>query len=92
MTDHPVAALLYTLIASPDITLSGLNSGQIRGIFQGQITNWSQLGSQNEAITVILPPPSSAIFAIFRAFVLNGAPVQVSAFIMRNDLPTRVGS
>ncbi|HLX55849.1 MAG TPA: substrate-binding domain-containing protein, partial [Ktedonobacteraceae bacterium] len=90
LTDHPLAALLYSLIVSPDNALTGLSSAQIQAIFQGQITNWAQLGGQNEAITVILPPPSSAIFAIFRAFVLHGAPLQVNAIVFRKDQPSQV--
>jgi len=90
LTDHPLAALLYSLIASPDITLGGLSTIQIQAIFQGQITNWSQLGGPNEAISIILPPSSSAISAIFHAFVLHGSPVQASAFVMKKDLPGRV--
>jgi ABC-type phosphate transport system substrate-binding protein len=90
LTDHPLAALLYCLIASPDITLGGLSTTQIQAIFQGQITNWSQLGGPNEAITIILPPSSSAISAIFHAFVLHGSPIQASTFVMKKDLPGRV--
>jgi phosphate transport system substrate-binding protein len=90
LTDHPLAALLYTLIASPDITLTGLSATQIQAIFQGQITNWSQLGGPNETITVILPPSISAISAIFRAYVLHGSPVQASAFVMKKDQPVRI--
>ncbi|MGH2494592.1 MAG: serine/threonine-protein kinase [Ktedonobacteraceae bacterium] len=90
LTDHPVAALLYSLIASPDITLSGLSTAQIQAIYQGQITNWSQIGGPNEAITLILPPSTSAISPIFHAFVLHGSPVQASAFVMKKDQPARV--
>ena len=90
LTDHPMAALLYSLIASPDVTLGGLSSAQIQAIFQAKITNWSQLGGPNEAISIILPPSSSAISAIFHAFVLHGSPIQASAFVMKKDLPGRV--
>ena len=90
LTDHPLAALLYSLIASPDITLSGLSTAQIQAIYQGQLTNWSQLGGPNEAITLILPPSTSAISSIFHAFVLHGSPVQASAFTMKKDQPARV--
>ncbi|HEU0004193.1 MAG TPA: serine/threonine-protein kinase [Ktedonobacteraceae bacterium] len=90
LTDHPIAALLYSLIASPNITLSGLSTAQIQAIYQGQITNWSQLGGPNQAITLILPPAASAISSIFHAFVLHGSPVSANAFIMKKDQPARV--
>ncbi|HEY6541107.1 MAG TPA: serine/threonine-protein kinase [Ktedonobacteraceae bacterium] len=90
LTDHPVAALLYTLIASPNITLSGLSTAQIQAIYAGQITNWSQLGGPNEAITLILPPSTSSISSIFHTFVLGGAPISASAYVMKKDQPARV--
>jgi phosphate transport system substrate-binding protein len=90
LTDHPVAALLYTLIASPDVSVSGLTTAQIRAIYAGQITNWSQLGGPNEAITLILPPATSSISSIFHAFVLGGAPMSASAYIIKKDQPARI--
>ena len=90
LTDHPVAALLYTLIASPDVSISGLTSAQIQAIYAGQITNWSQLGGPNEAITLILPPATSSISSIFHAFVLRGAPISASAFVIKKDQPARI--
>ncbi len=90
LTDHPLTALLYTLITSPDITLPGLSTTQIQAIYSGQITNWSQLGGPNEAITLVLPSSTSAISSIFRAFVLHGSPISASAFVMKKDQPARV--
>ncbi len=90
LTDHPLAALLYTLIASPGITLSGLSTPQLQAIYSGQVTNWSQLGGPNEAITLILPPSTSAISSIFHAFALHGSPISARAFVMKKDQPVRV--
>jgi ABC-type phosphate transport system substrate-binding protein len=90
LTDHPLAALLYTLIASPDISLSGLSTAQIQAIYAGQITNWSQLGGPNEAITLILPPATSSISSIFRTFILSGAPIAAHTYILKKDQPARV--
>lgn len=90
LTDHPVAALLYTLIASPDISISGLTTAQIQAIYAGQITNWSQLGGPNEAITLILPPATSSISSIFHTFVLGGAPISANAYVVKKDQPARI--
>jgi ABC-type phosphate transport system substrate-binding protein len=88
LVDHPIAALLYTLIASPDVSLAGLSSADIQGIYGGQITNWAQLGGPDERIIVIYPPPAASINAIFRAYVLSGAPVQAAGYTMRKDNPS----
>lgn len=90
LVDQPVAGLLYTLIASPDVSPTNLSSAQIRGIYAGQITNWAQLGGPNERIIVIYPPQTASINAIFSAFVLNGAQAQAAGYRLRKDDPATI--
>jgi ABC-type phosphate transport system substrate-binding protein len=90
VTDHPVAAILYTLIASSDIQVGSLTVGQIQGIYTGKITNWAQVGGPDEAITVILRPANDGITPIFRTFVLNGAPQRVKGMRLKSDSPELV--
>ncbi len=90
LLDHPVAALLFTLIASPDIALAGLSSEQIQAIYAGEITNWAQVGGPDEAITLLYPPVGAPINAILRSFVLNGAPLAAHGYRMKKDAPAKV--
>lgn len=90
LTDHPIGALLYALIVSPDVQVSGLSSAEIQGIFQGQITNWAQVGGSNEVIRIVLPPPTASIAAIFQTFVLNGMTEHVAGIRIKKDAPTLV--
>lgn len=50
----------------------GLTPAQVRGIFQGQITNWSQVGGHNRQIRVINRPVISGTHQAFKELVLNG--------------------
>ena len=50
----------------------GLTLEQVKGIFQGQITNWSQLGGPNALIRVINRPPISGTHQTFKEMILNG--------------------
>jgi phosphate transport system substrate-binding protein len=50
----------------------GLSSDQVKGIFQGQITNWSQVGGPNALIRVINRPAVSGTHQSFKEMVLNG--------------------
>lgn len=77
LTDHAVAVLMCAVIVSPDVHISGLSSSDLQAIYQGQITNWSQVGGPNEAITVILRPPSDTVTTIFRTYMLGGVPEHV---------------
>ncbi len=90
LTDHPIGALLYGLVVSPDVQVSGLSSTEIQGIYQGQITNWAQVGGSDEAITVVLPPATAPITAIFQTFVLNGLAEHVKGIRITKDLPIQV--
>lgn len=90
LIDNPIGALLYALIVSPDVQVSGLSSAEIQGIYQGQITNWAQVGGPNEAIKVILPPPTASITAIFQTFVLNGMTEHVAGIRIKKDAPTLI--
>lgn len=51
----------------------GLTQNEIIGIFQGNTTNWSQLGSQNGTIRVINRPNVSGTRQMFQELVLNGS-------------------
>lgn len=90
LVDHPVAALLFTLIASPDVGIGGLSSEQIQDIYAGHITNWSQVGGRDESITLLYPPAGAPINAIFRSYVLNGASMAARGYRLKQDNPSQV--
>ena len=90
LTDHPIGAMLYAIIVSPDVEVNGLSTTEIQEIFDGQISNWSQVGGSNEAITVTLPPSGASINTIFQAFVLNSVAENVDAMRINKDSPSMV--
>ena len=87
LTDRPIGGLLYALIANPGVSVTGLSSAQIQGIYGGQITNWAQVGGPDLAIKLIFPPQNSPLNAIFRAFVLKGAPESARGITLKKDRP-----
>jgi ABC-type phosphate transport system substrate-binding protein len=90
LTDHPIGAMLYTLIVSPDVDVNGLSKAEIQEIFDGHISNWAQVGGSNEAITVVLPPTGASINTIFQSFVLNDHAEHVNAMRINKDSPAMV--
>ncbi len=50
----------------------GLTSGQVVGIFQEQITDWSKVGGTPGTIRVINRPPDSGTHQAFKELVLKG--------------------
>lgn len=53
---------------------SSLTVQQVRDIFQGKITDWSQVGGGAAPIKVINRPPISGTYQMFQSLVLGGAP------------------
>lgn len=51
----------------------GLTSAQLKGIFQGQINNWSAVGGPSTDIRVINRPPISGTHQAFKELVLKGS-------------------
>ena len=50
----------------------GLTQEQIKDIFQGKITNWSQVGGKDVPIKVVNRPAISGTYQTFQALVLGG--------------------
>jgi len=52
IVDHPVAIVLFDVVVNSAAGLTSLTSQQIRDIFSGTVTNWSQVGGASLPISV----------------------------------------
>lgn len=71
LIDHKVCVVVFALIASPNTGVDGLTKKQIQDIFTGRVTNWKQVGGQDQKITVINRPRSSGTRAVFAKTVMG---------------------
>lgn len=73
LVDHQVAVVPFTLVVSQDISsaVTNLTTQQIKDIYAGNITNWSQIGGPNVPITVVVRTKTSGTRATFDKFILN---------------------
>ena len=73
LVDDKVAVVPFTLVVSQDISseVENLTTQQIKDIYAGKITNWSQVGGPNEPVTVIVRTKTSGTRATFDKFVLS---------------------
>lgn len=53
--------------------VNGLSADQLKGIFTGQITNWSEVGGPDLAITAYIVKKGSATRKVFRKVVMGDA-------------------
>lgn len=79
LIDHRVAVLPYVIIANSRVGVRSLSRDQIRGIFDGSISNWSMVGGRNRKIVVIQRPTASLSRQIFERTITGSLAHSVAA-------------
>lgn len=72
LVEHRVLVNPFVLITHPDLPVKDVTMAQGAQILRGEITNWSQLGGPNQAITVVSRPQSSGSRATIVDKMLGG--------------------
>lgn len=72
LVDHRVAVVTFGIIVNPQTGVKNLTTAQLRGIFSGKTTNWSQVGGKAGPITIINRPRSSGTRAVLVQNILGG--------------------
>jgi phosphate transport system substrate-binding protein len=69
---HEIAYDGITVVVNPKNPISKLTFNQLRGIYNGSISNWKQVGGDDKPIAVISRDSSSGTYADFKKDVLLG--------------------
>ncbi|MFZ4450535.1 phosphate ABC transporter substrate-binding protein [Salibacterium aidingense] len=72
LEDHKVAVVGMTAAIHPDAGVDDLTLEELTDVFTGEVTNWSELGGEDQEITLVNRPDSSGTRATFVNFGLNG--------------------
>lgn len=72
LVDHVVAIAPFALIVNKDVKVDNLTKAQATDIFMGKITNWKEVGGQDQKIIVVHRPDSSGSKALVKKIVLDG--------------------
>ncbi len=97
LVDHEVAVVGMGPVVSLNVTVDDLSLDQLKGIFSGEITNWSEVGGEDAEIHVLNRKSGSGTRATFEAAVF-GAGAEESAFKgdaeldKSGDVQTQMGS
>ena len=59
------------IFTNKDVTVQSLNRDQVRGIFTGEITNWSQVGGPDMPIVVVLGTKIEGTLSEFKKKILD---------------------
>ncbi|APS28196.1 MULTISPECIES: phosphate ABC transporter substrate-binding protein PstS family protein [Weissella] len=72
LKDHKVAVVGIAPVVNDDIKVKSLTMDQLRDIFSGKITNWKDVGGQDEKIVLINRAQGSGTRFTFEHEVMNG--------------------
>jgi len=76
LIETPIALDAFVFVVNKDNLVKSLSANQVRQIYTGKITNWSQIGGKDSDIKVFTRPRNSGSEEVFRMLVMDGmAPV-----------------
>jgi len=70
--EHTIAYDGITVVVNPANPVSSLTFAQLRGIYNGSISNWKDIGGQDKPIAVIARDSSSGTYKDFQTLAMNG--------------------
>ncbi|NMO95492.1 phosphate ABC transporter substrate-binding protein PstS family protein [Paenibacillus lemnae] len=71
LVDHQVAVVAMTAVVNPGVSVDDLTKEQLVDIFTGKVTNWKDLGGEDQKIVIVNRPASSGTRATFEKFALG---------------------
>jgi phosphate transport system substrate-binding protein len=74
LVDHVVVKQGWIMVVNKSVTgVTNLTTDQAKKIWTGQITNWKDVGGNDQKIVLIIRPASSGTRSVFKKIVLGGA-------------------
>ncbi|MHB8125549.1 MAG: phosphate ABC transporter substrate-binding protein [Desulfitobacteriaceae bacterium] len=73
LVDHQVCIAPFLIIVNKDVTVDSLTKAQLTDIFTGKITNWKEVGGNDQNISIIGRAASSGTRATIKKIVMDGA-------------------
>jgi len=71
LVDHQVAVVAMAAVVNPKVNVDSLTKQQLVDIFTGKVTNWKELGGDDQKIVIINRPSSSGTRATFEKYALG---------------------
>ncbi len=72
-------------IVHPSNKVNNLSIEQLKAIYDGSITNWKEVGGDNEKIVVISRDSSSGTFEVWESKVMNKTEVRADALLQASN-------
>jgi phosphate transport system substrate-binding protein len=90
LTELPIAYDAIAIVVHVDNPISALTSDQVRRIFSGEVTNWSQLGGMDSSIHVVTREEGSGTRGAFEELLMGGTRITDRALRQDSNGAVRV--
>ncbi|SDM40926.1 phosphate ABC transporter substrate-binding protein [Lachnospira pectinoschiza] len=88
LVDHEVCVITMAPVVNKSLGIDNLTTEQLKGIFTGEITNWSEVGGPDLDILLVTRPSSSGTRAVFKSWALEGEEEASNAALETDDSGT----
>jgi phosphate transport system substrate-binding protein len=82
---YTVARDAVLAIVNPANPVENITVQELRAVYRGEVTRWSELGGPDRPIHVVIQPPASDITAFFVEAVMSGEPVAAASIYETAD-------
>jgi phosphate transport system substrate-binding protein len=82
---HRVAMDGIAVVVHPSNSVEGLTLEQIKQIYTGEVTNWSEFGGADKEIVVVSRDSSSGTFEVFNEIAVGGERVTPNALLQASN-------
>jgi phosphate transport system substrate-binding protein len=79
IVDNRIALDVIAIVVSPDVSVANLTKEQVQDVFTGAITNWSDVGGNDEPIVAVVRDQASGTRQMFDELALDKALSSASA-------------
>ncbi|TXF37651.1 phosphate ABC transporter substrate-binding protein [Collinsella sp. BA40] len=82
LTTIPIAHDGIAVIVNPDNPVQNLSVDQLRAIYAGEVTNWSEVGGEDLPIQLVNRDEASGTREAFKSIIMDGAPFDRRAAVL----------
>lgn len=83
--EYAIAYDMVVPVVHPSNSVKDLTSAQLKGIYDGSITNWKQVGGKDERIVVISRDTSSGTYEIWHERIMKKTDVKKDALLQASS-------
>lgn len=83
--EYTIALDMIVPIVHPSNPVKNITMNQLKGVYDGSISNWKQLGGKDEAIVIISRDTSSGTYEVWSELVMKKSDVRKDALLQASN-------